>query len=88
MKNKCENNECSKRHPRKCKWEVNKGGCRRNENCDYLHFNNHNEEASKDTAGICKYKCISCKSVWNDKIHLVEHTIKNMNLFFCLNCND
>ena len=33
--NKCENKECSKRHSRICKWEENKGGCRRNKECDY-----------------------------------------------------
>ena len=68
--------------------EGNKGGCRRNEECDYLHVNNANEESFKDIADICEYQCVSCKSIWNNKIHLVGHTIKNMSLFFCLNCYD
>ena len=86
--NGCENKECNKRHPRKCKWEGNRGGCRRHGDCDYLHFTNDNMESSEDTADICEYQCVSCKSIWNDKIHLVEHSVKNMKLFFCLNCSD
>ena len=79
----CSGSSNSKRHPRICKWEGNKGGCRRNKECDYLHINN-----DTDKSDICVYQCVSCKSIWNDKICMVEHTIKNMNIFFCLNCND
>jgi hypothetical protein len=36
----------------------------------------------------CEYQCAGCKSTWNDKIYMVNHNVKNMNVFFCLNCSD
>ena len=35
-----------------------------------------------------EYQCAGCKSTWNDKIYMVNHNVKNMDVFFCLNCSD
>ena len=30
----------------------------------------------------------SCKCIWKDRNCVVEHDIKNIKIFFCLNCED
>ena len=37
---------------------------------------------------VCEYQCAGCKSIWNDKIYMEDHRVKDMNLYFCLNCSD
>ena len=78
---KCCQKECSCRHPKYCKWNKEKRGCRR-QNCAYLH---EEEQINADTR---EFKCEGCKSVWNDKKHVVEHSIQNTKVYFCLNCED
>ena len=66
------------------------GGCKRSVDCQYLH-GKHASYASKDVKDVAvtsEYQCVGCKSIWNDTIYLVGHLIRNMNIFFCLNCND
>ena len=87
-KQKCEKKECFDRHPRECKQERSIGGCKRNKECDYLHVTNVNVEVKETNDEGCEYKCAGCNSSWNDKRYLVECVIRNMNIFFCLNCND
>ena len=36
----------------------------------------------------CEYQCPGYNSTWSDKIYMVNHNVKNMNVFFCLNCSD
>ena len=86
--NKCERIECGDRHPKRCKWEQSERGCQRGIGCLYLHstsaikFDNENSLATKE------YKCEGCKYTWNDRTCMQEHNIKNMSVFFCLNCDD
>ena len=87
---KCEDKECLARHPRECKWERSIKGCMRNKECAYLHGIQEKEEVkgiNVDNENVV-YKCESCKSSWNDKSYVVDHVIRNMNIFLCLNCND
>ena len=85
---KCEDKECLDRHPRECKWERSIGGCNRNEVCDYLHVRNVSVAVNEASSEVWEYKCAGCDSNWNDKKYVVEHVIRNMRIFFCLNCND
>ena len=82
---KCENSECADRHPKVCKWMENDVGCKRSE-CDYLHVPFVNDKHEEESSG--KFKCISCKHIWNDKSCVVEHLLGNHLTFFCLNCDD
>lgn len=87
---KCERKECLDRHPKICKWERSIGGCKRSVDCQYLHGKHDNDTSIevKDDSVASEYQCVGCKSSWNDKTYLVGHSIRNMNIFFCLNCND
>ena len=87
-KQKCERKECHDRHPRECKWERSNGGCKRNEECDYLHVRNVNVEVKEPHDEVGEYECEGCNSSWNDERYIVKHVIRNMNIVFCLNCND
>ena len=44
---KCEKKDCLDRHPRECKWERSSRGCKRNEECDYLHVSQANVEVKE-----------------------------------------
>ena len=70
---------CIERHPKECKWERSREGCKRKQECEYLH--NCNGEK-------LQYKCESCKYSWQDKNCVVKHVIGNMEVFFCLNCEN
>ena len=35
-----------------------------------------------------KYMCASCKSIWTDRTCVVEDSIQNQKVHFCLNCDD
>ena len=71
----CNSQECCDRHPKECKWIKSNRGCRR-EDCVYLH------------KSIKEFKCEGCKCSWKEEKFVVEHTINNMQIFFCLNCED
>ena len=34
------------------------------------------------------FKCVSCKSEWNEKHFVMKHWIQNTEVYFCLNCED
>jgi hypothetical protein len=78
---------CKERHPKVCKWFVKEVGCKR-ENCDFLHVtlatNDDNEKAHKKS----DLKCAGCKSTFESESYVVNHTIKERTLVFCLNCDD
>ena len=89
---KCEQKDCSERHPKVCKfWSQNKNGCGRNLDCDFLHVtivqNDQNVEVERKVKDT-EYKCASCKDSWTSKNCVVEHNLNNHVLYFCLNCND
>ena len=74
------------RHPKPCKWDQGRGGCRR-QDCDYLHVtlardDEHQSRAHKN------YPCAGCKNCYDDITCVVEHTVKNKVFFLCLNCED
>ena len=78
---KCDGKECPDRHPRQCKWVQRDGGCRRINYCAYSH--NISEACAVKT-----YKCISCKYKWREEKFVVKHRVENMEVHFCLNCDD
>ena len=53
------------------------------QNCAYLHT-----QRSFETFGWRKFKCEGCKYTREEKNCVVEHVIENMQVFFCLNCDD
>ena len=77
---KCDQRDCPNRHPKFCKWVKCRQGCFR-ENCAYLHT-----EEIENTP--CEFKCVGCKSAWEDGKYVIEHVIDNRKTFFCLNCED
>ena len=81
---KCERKECCDRHPKRCKWDIN-GDCRRGSECLYLHIDKPDGEQNMVSN---EYQCQGCRYIWNDRDCMKEHTIKNMRVFFCLNCDD
>ena len=76
---KCGQEGCIDSHPKQCKWDSSGEGCKRKQECEYLH---------NDNGEKLKCKCESCKYSWQDKNCVVEHVIGNMKVFFCLNCED
>jgi hypothetical protein len=77
---KCDQRDCPDRHPKSCKWVKCRQGCTR-EKCAYLHT-----EEKEDTPW--EFKCVGCKSAWEDGKYVIEHVIDNMKTYFCLNCED
>ena len=51
----CEDKRCSDRHPKQCKWMGSRGGCKRQNECYFLH-NEEENVIEKD------YKCEGCKN--------------------------
>ena len=43
---------------------------------------------NKTEANSEKFKCKSCKHIWEDRSCVMEHFIGNIIIFFCLNCDD
>ena len=74
----CPNKSCQDRHPYLCKWTQTKDGCRRL-NCEYLH-----DTLVRDDG----YKCSGCAETWTKQTCVNRHVINNMEVFFCLNCED
>ena len=70
---KCGQEGCIDRHPKQCKRGSSGEGCKRKQECEYLH---------NDNGEKLKCKCESCKYSWQDKTWLVEHMIGNMKVFF------
>ena len=88
----CVEKECPKRHPRPCKWFHGVSGCRRENNCDFSHDVLHKlsemEKVNTIITEVPKYTCISCDHTWKESKFVVKHVIQNMEVFFCLNCDD
>ena len=75
-------------HPKQRKfWQNNKNSCKSNLTCDFFHVTMARENV-KNEALKAKYKCVSCKNVWEDRNCLVKHVIHGHETFFCLNCED
>ena len=34
------------------------------------------------------FRCVSCKSEWQERKYVVQHKIEDRELYFCLNCED
>ena len=61
------------------------GGCRREHLCDYSHDTIKTESSKTRIIG---FKCVSCKSAWSENKFVVEHTVNQTKVYFCLNCED
>ena len=87
---KCEKKGCPERHPKSCKWDQEKGGCNRGQECLYLHANKNldNNVENVNNFEAEKYECVSCRYTWTDRHCVKEHTIRSTTVFFCLNCDD
>ena len=72
---------CQNRHPKDCKWFGTSAGCRRDNDCEFLHVTPVSDDDK------C-YKCEGCKSVFDVKEHVVKHVISGNTCYFCLNCED
>ena len=35
-----------------------------------------------------QYPCVGCKYSWKERHHVKSHIIQNIEVFFCLNCDD
>ena len=84
---KCERRECCDRHPKRCKWDNSDKGCRRGNECLYLHTTINETEEDKGSE-LKEYQCQGCKYIWNDGNCMEEQVIKGIRVFFCLNCHD
>ena len=82
---KCDKDNCSDRYPKRCKWLSCKGGCKR-QGCEYFHVT----LAINDESRNCEqnFECVSCKSIWTDRNCVVEYSMQNQKVHFCLNCDD
>lgn len=84
---KCNEKECTRRHPKICKWYQRAVGCRRN-NCDFLHVTLAGDDGSKIAHKLASYKCEGCKGIYPSESYVVKHEIENMHIWFCLNCDE
>ena len=82
----CEESSCQKRHPRACKYYQGQTGCKRTEGCEFSHDALICEVETKEKA--CNFKCAGCKHDWQESQFVVKHDIMNMEIYFCLNCED
>ena len=84
--------DCPDRHPRVCKWQNSRSGCKRGEDCEYLHVTLANGDgdlgAHENYLVNGEYNCVGCKSIFTDEQCVVKHVIRNMETYFCLNCDD
>merc|ERR1712129_249754 len=89
---KCDNKDCVDRHPKVCKyWLKSNAGCKRGISCDFLHVTlacHDGNVNSIDKVETHDYKCVGCESSWTDKRCVINHTINNQQVYFCLNCDD
>ena len=84
----CNLKGCKKRHPKVCKWFQKDVGCKREENCDFLHVTSACGDDGKTAHKEIEYKCAGCKSMFPSEQYVVKHEIQNTEIFFCLNCED
>ena len=82
----CTNILCKMRHPKPCKWDQGRGGCRR-QDCDYLHVTLARDDEQQSRAHK-NYPCAGCKNCYEDVTGVVEDIVKNKVFFLCLNCED
>ena len=54
----------------------------RKDDCDYCQ---NIKPARKD---VERFNCVSCKHTWSEEKFVVKHIVKNMDVYFCLNCED
>ena len=90
-KGKCVGSKCPFRHPKSCKWLQSSAGCKR-EDCDFMHdtlahVEKEKGKVEKETQ-LAFYECAGCKDKWQESQLLVKHRIQNMEVYFCLNCED
>ena len=46
------------------------------------------EESKPKLDEVKEYKCESCKYTWESKECVVKHVLEDMEVYFCLNCED
>ena len=91
---KCGKSECDKRHPKSCKWDNGMNSCKRGIECMYLHVsvdqvhNVHKNHIEQNVQEGKQYPCVGCKYSWKERHHVKSHIIQNIEVFFCLNCDD
>ena len=90
LEGKCDLGDCPGRHPRACKWYQGATGCRRNESCKYSHDSLvcGEQKIIETEKKIKEFKCVSCSYTWKESNCVVKHLINNMEVYFCLNCDD
>ena len=75
-----------------CKfWAKNKGRCKREDSCDFLHGTLVREDDNFTVQNEIEeeqFKCVGCKTTWTEKRCVVTHIIENQTIHFCLNCED
>ena len=63
--------DCPDRHPTICKWLKSRYGCKRAEECDYLHVTLASDEVERWEHKIIQqsreYACDSCTSSFSDR---------------------
>ena len=88
----CHEKDCKLRHPKPCKWFNGGTGCRRNESCDFLHVTlvcgEEDNAAQEKVKEVDSFECAGCKYAWSDVTCVVKHSVQNMEIYFCLNCDD
>ena len=90
VERKCNGRNCEKRHPKACKWVDSESGCHRKQSCDFSHdalvCGDKKSEVAENADQ--NFTCVSCKHAWKEERCVVTHYIKNMEVHFCLNCDD
>ena len=84
---KCNEKDCNKRHPKNCKWFQKEVGCRRN-NCDFLHVTLAAADGKQTAHKQPGFKCEGCDNVYPAENYVVKREINNMQIWFCLNCDE
>ena len=68
--------------------KIGEGATDRHDICEYLHGEKAEKSLSVHAVKVKEFQCAGCKSIWNDSIHIVAYKIQNIDLCFCLNCED
>ena len=42
----------------------------------------------KKVKEVASFECAGCKYAWSDVTCVVKHSVQNMEIYFCLNCDD
>ena len=87
VKGRCDVENCPHRHPQICRSWKSTNYCEININCDFLHVTMANGDDGYQIS-TPKFKCASCKNVWEERSCIVTHIIQGHETFFCLNCED